>query len=136
MTIQQWNRREELREDLSDLVMQIVRLGCAPGILDTPLFQQLEKEMKEKTAELEALNALYNDPAQRRELDRYRMVQGNREILCLLCGTMLFASLIQLFLIIATCYGGSPSSFQIVASAASFLMGVFFFYLLHKYGSE
>ena len=48
MTIQQWNRREELREALSDLVMQIAQLGCAPGTLDTPLFQQLEQEMKEK----------------------------------------------------------------------------------------
>ena len=136
MTIQQWNRREELREALSDLVMQIAQLGCAPGTLDTPLFQQLEQEMKEKTAELEALNALYNDPAQRRELDRYGMVQENREILCLLCGALVFASLIQLFFVIVDCYGGSPSSFQIVAFAATFLMGVFFFYLLHKYGSE
>lgn len=91
MTIRQWDRREELREELSDLVMEVALLGRTAEGQNTPEFRRLAQQMAEKTAELEALNALCSDPNELRELKYRRLVRENRDILWV----------IQIFLIVA-----------------------------------
>lgn len=80
MTIRQWDRREELRGELSDLVMEVALLGRTAEGQNTPEFRRLAQQMAEKTAELEALNALCSDPNELRELKYRRFVRENRDI--------------------------------------------------------
>lgn len=80
MTIRQWDRREELREELSDLVMEVALLGRTAEGQNTPEFRRLAQQMTEKNAELEALNALCSDPNELRELKYRRFVREKRDI--------------------------------------------------------
>ena len=75
MTIRQWDRREELRGELLDLIVEMMALGRTAEGQNTPEFRRLDQELTEKNAELEALNALCNDPNEVRE---------NRDILRLM----------------------------------------------------
>ena len=58
MTIRQWDRREELRGELLDLIVEMMALGRTAEGQNTPEFRRLDQELTEKNAELEALNAL------------------------------------------------------------------------------
>lgn len=84
MTIRQWDRREELRGELLDLIVEMMALGRTAEGQNTPEFRRLDQELTEKNAELEALNALCNDPNELRELKYCRLVRENRDILRLM----------------------------------------------------
>ena len=84
MTIRQWDRREELRGELLDLIVEMMALGRTAEGQNTPEFRRLDQELTEKNAELEALNALCNDPNELRELKYRRLVRENRDILRLM----------------------------------------------------
>ena len=60
MTIRQWDRREELRGELLDLIVEMMALGRTAEGQNTPEFRRLDQELTEKNAELEALNARMN----------------------------------------------------------------------------
>ena len=81
MTIRQWDRREELRGELLDLIVEMMALGRTAEGQNTPEFRRLDQELTEKNAELEALNALCNDPNELRELKYRCFVRENRDIL-------------------------------------------------------
>lgn len=81
MTIRQWDRREELRGELLDLIVEMMALGRTAEGQNTPEFRRLDQELTEKNAELEALNALCSDPNELRELKYRRSVRENRDIL-------------------------------------------------------
>ena len=81
MTIPQWDRREELRGELLDLIVEMMALGRTAEGQNTPEFRRLDQELTEKNAELEALNALCNDPNELRELKYRCFVRENRDIL-------------------------------------------------------
>lgn len=81
MTIRQWDRREELRGELLDLIVEMMALGRTAEGQNTPEFRRLDQQLTEKNAELEALNALCSDPNELRELKYRRLVRENRDIL-------------------------------------------------------
>ena len=60
MTIRQWDRREALRGELLDLIVEMMALGRTAEGQNTPEFRRLDQELTEKNAELEALNARMN----------------------------------------------------------------------------
>lgn len=90
MTIRQWDRREELRRELLDLIVEMMALGRTAEGQNTPEFRRLDQELTEKNAELEALNALCSDPNELRELKYRRSVRENHD----------FLRVIQIFLIV------------------------------------
>lgn len=77
MTVEQWKRREQLRGELDALVGAVVgyHAECPSGAVENPFMEHLEQEMREKTEELRVLNALYDDPKERRELEAERLLQ-------------------------------------------------------------
>ena len=81
MTIRQWDRREALRGELLDLIVEMMALGRTAEGQNTPEFRRLDQQLTEKNAELEALNALCSDPNELRELKYRRLVRENRDIL-------------------------------------------------------
>ena len=91
MTIRQWDRREELRGELLDLIVEMMALGRTAEGQNTPEFRRLDQELTEKNAELEALNALCSDPNELRELKYRRSVRESHD----------FLRVIQIFLIVA-----------------------------------
>ena len=90
MTIRQWDRREELRGELLDLIVEMMALGRTAEGQNTPEFRRLDQQLTEKNAELEALNALCNDPNELRELKYRRSVRESYD----------FLRVIQIFLIV------------------------------------
>lgn len=90
MTIRQWDRREELRGELLDLIVEMMALGRTAEGQNTPEFRRLDQELTKKNAELEALNALCSDPNELRELKYRRSVRENHD----------FLRVIQIFLIV------------------------------------
>ena len=52
MTIRQWDRREELRGELLDLIVEMMALGRTAEGQNTPEFRRLDQELTEKNAEL------------------------------------------------------------------------------------
>ena len=74
MTLEQ--RRDQLREELLDLVRIVTKLHLsAPANADrNPFLTELERQMAEKTAELESLNAKLSAPGYqfRREIHSFR----------------------------------------------------------------
>ena len=90
MTIRQWDRREELRGELLDLIVEMMALGRTAEGQNTPEFRRLDQQLTEKNAELEALNALCSDPNELRELKYRRSVRENHD----------FLRVIQIFLIV------------------------------------
>ena len=60
MSIRQWDRREALRGELLDLIVEMMALGRTAEGQNTPEFRRLDQELTEKNAELEALNARMN----------------------------------------------------------------------------
>ena len=77
MTVKQWQRREQLRGELNTLVGIVVDYyaECPSGTVENPFIDHLEQKMREKTEELEFLNALYDDPKERRELEAEQLLQ-------------------------------------------------------------
>ena len=49
MTIRQWNRREELRGELLDLIVEMMALGRTAEGQNTPEFRRLDQELTKKT---------------------------------------------------------------------------------------
>lgn len=49
MTIRQWDRREELRGELLDLIVEMMALGRTAEGQNTPEFRRLDQELTEKT---------------------------------------------------------------------------------------
>ena len=86
MSIRQWDRREALRGELLDLIVEMMALGRTAEGQNTPEFRRLDQELTEKNAELEALNALCSDPNELR-----RSVRESHD----------FLRVIQIFLIVA-----------------------------------
>lgn len=74
MTLEQ--RQAQLREELMELVRIVIRLHLSdPANADqNPFLAELERQMAEKTAELEALNAELSAPGYqfRREIHSFR----------------------------------------------------------------
>lgn len=74
MTLEQ--RRAQLREELMELVRIVIRLHLSdPANADqNPFLAELERQMAEKTAELETLNAELSAPGYqfRREIHSFR----------------------------------------------------------------
>lgn len=136
MTLQQWSRREELREQLSDLVMQMAALGRAAEGQNTSLFQWLDQQREEKSAELKALNALYNDPAERRELKWYLLVRDHHDILRFLRMFSLAVLLMLILMAAVDWRGGSAEGFGIFALIYACVSLVWLSYLLHRYRPE
>lgn len=136
MTIQQWNRREELREDLSSIVMQMAALGRTAEGQNTSLFQRLDQQREEKTAELESLNALYNNPGERRELAWSRFTAENYGFLRAMRVILSVMLLFPLFWIMTGLHSGSAIGFWILTLLAGLLLVGWFSYLLHKYKSK
>ena len=91
MSIRQWDRREALRGELLDLIVEMMALGRTAEGQNTPEFRRLDQELTEKNAELEALNALCSDPNELRELKYRRSVRESHD----------FLRVIQIFLIVA-----------------------------------
>ena len=91
MSIRQWDRREALRGELLDLIVEMMALGRTAEVQNTPEFRRLDQELTEKNAELEALNALCSDPNELRELKYRRSVRESHD----------FLRVIQIFLIVA-----------------------------------
>ena len=91
MSIRQWDRREALRGELLDLIVEMMALGRTAEGQNTPEFRRLDQELTEKNAELEALNALCSDPNELRELKYRRSVRESHD----------FLRFIQIFIIVA-----------------------------------
>ena len=49
MTIRQWDRREALRGELLDLIVEMMALGRTAEGQNTPEFRRLDQELTEKT---------------------------------------------------------------------------------------
>ena len=137
MTIQQWNRREELRKELSDLVVQMVQLGSTAEGQNTALFQRLDQQREEKTAELESLNTLYNDSGERLELKYHRLVQNHCGLLRLLSWLILLCLPMTFFMSMTLGPSGSPEHlFGLFTFVCNFLMAVWLFYVRVRYRPE
>ena len=92
MTLEQ--RRTQLRAELMDLVCIVIKLHLSdPTNTDqNPFLAEVERQMAEKTAELEAINAVISAPGYqfRREIHSFRL------LLWLIGGMTLLATLLFL----------------------------------------
>ena len=83
-------RRAQLAAELDTLLDAVVSIGphsqrdADAGAPEGAFLAELERQLNEKTAELEALNALCSDPNELRELKYRRLVRENRDILRLM----------------------------------------------------
>lgn len=79
MTLEQ--RQAQLREEVDNLLGHIISIhsACPSGEIENPFLLHLEQQCREKTRELEALNALLASP-------RYRFWAVSRVILWLIWG--------------------------------------------------
>lgn len=96
MTLEQ--RQAQLREEVDSLVGHIISLhaACPSGKIDNPFLQHLEQQCREKTRELEALNALLAS-------SKYRFWAVSRVILWLIWG--LVAALLMCTFTVAAALG-------------------------------
>ena len=90
-------RRAQLAAELDTLLDAVVSIGphsqrdADAGAPEGAFLAELERQLNEKTAELEALNALCSDPNELRELKYRRSVRESHD----------FLRVIQIFLIVA-----------------------------------
>ena len=90
-------RRAQIAAELDTLLDAVVSIGphsqrdADAGAPEGAFLAELERQLNEKTAELEALNALCSDPNELRELKYRRSVRESHD----------FLRVIQIFLIVA-----------------------------------
>ena len=137
MTIRQWDRREELRGELLDLIVEMMALGRTAEGQNTPEFRRLDQQLTEKNAELEALNALCSDPNELRELKYRRLVRENRDILWVMQIFFFGALFVFLsFLSVELRSGGGTVGLTIFVILCSCAFAAWVTYILCRYKPE